>query len=236
MLFGYSCLPLFIFGEVKHKLKNLFLFNILVFLFISLFCSLGTWQLYRLQWKQNLISQISEGLKSSPVKYSQNIKKNYQKVTLVGEYNFKNQIYLYSLNTKGQPGFDVVTPFQTISKENVLVNRGWIEKDFKNNPEINHSTKNITGMLRKANRKNIFTPENDVKENIWFSINLKDVRKITGKEFNKFVVYLDDENINVPKPKKITVDVPNNHLKYAITWYSISISILFYYLYFRKKK
>ena len=200
-----------------------------------MFCSLGTWQLYRLQWKQNLISQISEGLKSSPVKYSQNIKKNYQKVTLVGEYNFKNQIYLYSLNTKGQPGFDVVTPFQTISKENVLVNRGWIEKDFKNNPEINHSTKNITGMLRKANRKNIFTPENDVKENIWFSINLKDVRKITGKEFNKFVVYLDDENINVPKPKKITVDVPNNHLKYAITWYSISISILFYYLYLRKK-
>ena len=165
-------------------MKNLFLFNILVFLFISLFCSLGTWQLYRLQWKQNLISQISEGLKSSPVKYSQNIKKNYQKVTLVGEYNFKNQIYLYSLNTKGQPGFDVVTPFQTISKENVLVNRGWIEKDFINTPEINHSTINITGLLRKANRKNIFTPENDVKENIWFSINLKEVRKITGKDFN----------------------------------------------------
>ena len=217
-------------------MKHLILFKIFVFLFITLFCILGTWQLYRLQWKQDLISQISEGLKSTPIKYSQNINKNYQKVVLSGKYDFKNQIYLYSLNEKGQPGFDVITPFKTISKENVLVNRGWIKKEFKNNPNINISSKNIVGMLRNANRKNIFTPDNDTSKNIWFSINLEDVQKITGKKFNKFIIYLEDKNINIPKPKKITVDLPNNHLKYAITWYSISISILFYYLYFRKKK
>ena len=217
-------------------MKNLFLFNIFVFLFITLFCSLGTWQLYRLQWKQDLIRQISEGLKSSPIQYSQNIKKHYQRVTLEGKYDFENQIYLYSLNEKGQPGFDVLTPFETINKDNILINRGWVKKELKNDPEINYSTKNITGMLRKANRKNIFTPDNDIKKNIWFSVNLEDVRKITDKKFNKFIVYLEDKNINTPKPKKITIDVPNNHLKYAITWYLISISILFYYLYFRKKR
>ena len=217
-------------------MKNLFLFKIFVFLFITLFCTLGTWQLYRLQWKQDLIYQISEGLKSTPIKYSKNIRKNYQRVTLKGIYNFKSQIYLYSLNNKGQPGFDVITPFETIDKENVLVNRGWIKKEFKNNPEINSSAKNITGMLRSANRKNIFTPDNDTIKNIWFSVNLEEIREITGKKFNKFIIYLEDKNIDIPKPKIITIDVPNNHLKYAITWYSISIPILFYYLYFRKKK
>ena len=188
-----------------------------------------------MQWKQDLINQISEGLNSNPIQYSKNIKKNYQRVILSGEYNFKNQIYLYSLNEKGQPGFDVVTPFETKNKDNILINRGWIKKEFKNNFEINTPSKNITGMLRRANRKNVFTPDNDIKENIWFSINLEDVKKITGKKFNKLIVYLEDENMNLPKPKKITIDVPNNHLKYAITWYLISISILFYYLYFRKK-
>ena len=217
-------------------MKKLFLFNIFVFLFITLFCSLGTWQLYRLQWKQDLINQIREGLKSSPIKYSHNIKKNYQRVVLEGKYDFKNQIYLYSLNNKGQPGFDVITPFETIYKENVLVNRGWIKKQFKNNPDINSLSKNIIGMLRVANRKNIFTPNNDLNKNIWFSLNIEEIQEITGKKFNNFIVYLEDQNLNVPKPKKITIDVPNNHLKYAITWYSISISILFYYLYFRKKK
>ena len=189
-----------------------------------------------MQWKQELISKISEGLKSTPIKYSQKFKKNYQRVILDGKYNFENQIYLYSLNDKGQPGYDVITPFETISRENVLVNRGWIKKEFKNNSDINTVTKNITGMLRQANRKNPFTPDNDINKNIWFSINLEDVKKVTGKKFDKFIIYLEEKNVNIPKPKKITVDVPNNHLKYAITWYSISISILFFYLYFRKKK
>ena len=217
-------------------MKKLFLFKVFVFFFITLFCSLGTWQLYRLQWKQDLINQISEGLNSVPIQYSQNINKNYQRVTLVGKYNFKNQIYLYNLNKKGQPGFDVITPFETLNKENVLINRGWIKKEFKNNPRINSFSKNIKGLLKESNKKNIFTPENDLKENIWFSINLNEIQKLTGKKFNKFIVYLEDEKINTPKPKEITIDLPNNHLKYAITWYSISISILFYFLYFRKKQ
>ena len=80
----------------------------------------------------------------------------------------------------------------------------------------------------------MFTPKNDLKNNIWFSINISEIRNATGKKFNKYIVYLEDETIEIPKPKKITIDLPNNHLKYAITWYSISISILFYFLYFRK--
>ena len=78
--------------------------------------------------------------------------------------------------------------------------------------------------------------QNNIKENIWFSINLIDVKKITGQNFTDFIVYLEDEKINAPSPKKISIDLPNNHLKYAITWYSISISIFFYFLYFRRQQ
>tara|TARA_A100001015_G_scaffold228105_1_gene257742 strand:- start:129 stop:698 length:570 start_codon:yes stop_codon:yes gene_type:complete len=189
-----------------------------------------------LQWKQDLINQISEGLKSTPIQYSKDIIVNYQRVSLEGKYDFKNQIYLYSLNEKGQPGFDVITPFETKDKENVLVNRGWIKKELKKNLKIDSPSSMIKGLLREKSRKNIFTPKNDPKKNIWFSINLNEIKKITGKKFSKYIVYLEDDKIEVPKPKKITIDLPNNHLKYAITWYSISISILFYFLYFRKKQ
>ncbi len=197
---------------------------------------MGTWQLYRLQWKQDLISQIDKGLKNSPIQYSSTLDKNYQRVQLNGRYIFEKQIYLYSLNEKGEPGYDVITPFKTVKKENVLVNRGWINKEKKNNLPMVSSDANIIGMLRAANRKNLFTPENDLEENIWFYLDLREIEKITGIKFSNYIVYLEDKNIILPKPKKITIDLPNNHLKYAITWYSISISILFYYLYFRKKK
>ena len=217
-------------------MKNQVLFNIFVLSVITLFCALGTWQLVRQQWKNTLISQISEGLKSSPVNYSEKIKVNYQRVVIEGKYNFGKQIYLYSLNDKGQPGYDVITPFETLTLENVLVNRGWISSNLKNNEIINKTLDNrIQGLILKNIKPNIFKPENDIKTNIWFSINLEQVKEVTGKKFSNYILYLEDKKAIIPKPKKITIDLPNNHLKYAFTWYSISISIFGYFLYFRKK-
>ena len=45
----------------------------------------------------------------------------------------------------------------------------------------------------------------------------------------------DDGGLYVPKSKVITANISNNHKKYAITWFSMAISILLLYLYFRKK-
>ena len=217
---------------MKHKL----LFNFFVFFIITLFCALGTWQLVRLQYKNNLINEIGEGLKSAAINYSNKIQKNYQRVIAEGEYDFEKQIYLYSLNENGEPGFDVITPFKTLDLENILINRGWIKANQKNESIINKvEGKKIQGLMFKNVKKNIFKPDNEIEKNIWFSINLEDINKFTGKKFNEYIFYLEDEKISTPKPKKITINLPNNHLKYAITWYSISISIFLYFLYFRKK-
>ena len=214
------------------------LFQLFVILFITLFCALGTWQLYRLQWKTALISEITFGLDSTPIKYSNTIKKNYQRVISEGKFNFEDQIYLYSLNESGKPGYDVITPYKTLKNENVLVNRGWINKNFKGNLEINlkENEVKITGLLREIYKANIFKPKNDLKNNIWFTLDANDLKELTGKQFPNYMIFLEKPKNKVPVPKKISIDVPNNHLKYAITWYSIAISILFYYLYFRRKK
>ena len=219
-------------------MKRSSLFQLFVILFITLFCALGTWQLYRLQWKTALISEITFGLDSTPVKYSNTLKKNYQRVVSEGTFNFEDQIYLYSLNEKGKPGYDVITPYNTLKNENVLVNRGWINKNLKGNSEINlkENKVKITGLLREIYKANIFKPKNDLKNNIWFSLDANDLKELTGKQFSNYMIFLEKPKNKVPAPKKVSIDVPNNHLKYAITWYSIAISILFYYLYFRRKK
>ena len=131
-------------------MKRAFLFQLFVILFVTIFCALGSWQLYRLQWKLELISEIAFGLNSSPIEFSNSTNRNYQRVSVKGKFNFDQQIYLYSLNDNGKPGFDVVTPFRTNKNENVLINRGWINKELKGNPNINleaESQKRITGLL-----------------------------------------------------------------------------------------
>ena len=76
--------------------------------------------------------------------------------------------------------------------------------------------------------------KNDIEKNYWFTLNREDIFKYTGKKFSKYIIYLNG-NYSLPKPKVVTAKISNNHKKYAITWFSMAISILLIYLYFRKK-
>ena len=215
---------------MKHK----FLFSVFIIFFISVFIALGTWQIIRLSWKNNLILEIENSLKNPPVELTQSNKVNYLKIKTSGSVDFEKQIYLYNLNDSGTPGFEVLNPI-SIDGENYLLNRGWIPFEKKDTPEINIIDQtNIVGTIKIQGRKNIFKPDNDLKENYWFSLNREDILKFTGKKFSKYIIYLDG-NYQLPRPKIITANISNNHKKYAITWFSLAISILLLYLYFRKK-
>ena len=215
-------------------MKNKFLFSVFVIFFILVFIALGSWQIVRLDWKNNLILEIENSLKNPPVELTDSNEENYLKIKTSGLINLEKQIYLYSLNEMGTPGFEVLNPI-LINDIDYLINRGLIPFEKKNSEEINEfDESNITGTLKLQGRKNIFKPDNDIEENYWFSLNREDILKFTGKEFSKYIIYLDG-NYQVPKPKKITANISNNHKKYALTWFSLAISILLLYLYFRKK-
>jgi len=196
--------------------------------------SLGLWQLHRLNWKLDLISKIEESLKDSPVELSNINKKDYLKIKTSGNIDFEKQIYLYSLNENGKPGFEVINPI-IVNNENYLINRGWIPFNKKEKSEINKVDSNdIIGTLKIQSKANSFKPKNDIEKNYWFTLDRGDVFKYTGKNFSKYIIYLNGD-YKLPKPKVITSKISNNHKKYAITWFSMAISILFIYLYFRKK-
>ena len=211
-----------------------FLFSIFVFFFISVFLVLGSWQIIRLNWKLELINQIETSLKDTPVNLSNNKHTNYLRIKTSGSINFEKQIYLYNLNGKGKPGFEVINPLK-VGNDNYLLNRGWIPFNKKDDETINIIDENyINGVLRKQIKPNMFKPENDLLENYWFTLDRDDIFKFTGENFSPYVIYLSGNN-EFPKPKSITANISNNHKKYALTWFSLAISILLIYLYLRKK-
>ncbi|WP_440926622.1 SURF1 family protein [Candidatus Pelagibacter sp.] len=215
-------------------MKNKFLFSVFVYFIILTLLSLGFWQIYRLNWKLELIEQIENTLKNDPVELSNVEKKNYLRIKTSGDIDFDKQIYLYNLNDAGKPGFEVINPIK-IGDENYLINRGWIPFKKKNLPEINLVDQNqIVGTLMLQTKPSIFKPENDIEKNYWFTLDREDISKFTGRNFSDYVIYLNGD-YKIPKPRVITAKISNNHKKYAITWFSMAISILLIYLYFRKK-
>ncbi len=215
-------------------MKNKLLFSVFVYFIILTLLSLGFWQIYRLNWKLDLIEQIENSLKNDPVELSNIEKKNYLRIKTSGEIDFDKQMYLYNLNDTGKPGFEVINPIK-IGDENYLINRGWIPFEKKDLPEINLVDQNqIVGTLMLQTKASTFKPENDIEKNYWFTLNREDIFKFTGRNFSEYVIYLNGE-FKIPKPRVITAKISNNHKKYAITWFSMAISILLIYLYFRKK-
>ena len=111
-------------------MKNKLLFSVFIIFFISVFIALGSWQIIRLNWKLNLISEIEDSLKRPHLELMQSNKKNYLKIKTSGSIDFDKQIYLYNLNDNGTPGFEVINPI-LIDNENFLINRGWIPFEKK---------------------------------------------------------------------------------------------------------
>ena len=215
-------------------MKNKFLFSVFVYFIILTLLSLGFWQIYRLNWKLELIEQIENSLKNDSVELTNIEKKNYLRIKTSGDIDFDKQIYLYNLNDAGKPGFEVINPIK-IGDENYLVNRGWIPFEKKDLPEINLVDQNqIVGTLMLQTKPSTFKPENDIEKNYWFTLDREDILKFTGRNFSEYVIYLNGD-YKIPKPRLITAKISNNHKKYAITWFSMAISILLIYLYFRKK-
>ena len=123
-----------------------------------------------------------------------------------------------------------------INNKLFLVNRGWIPRNQKGK-KFQLSDTNFTAILKKKSKFSYFKPENDLENNYWFTLNDEDLNKFIGKTFPNYIIYLNNraKDKNYPLQKNITANISNNHLKYAVTWFSLAISIFLIYLYFRKK-
>ena len=213
------------------KIKSLDIFFIF---FIFTVLSLGTWQVYRLYLKNNLISDLEKNLKTSSINFNVDIDKEYTKV-LFKKKDLNTKIFLYHLN-KGEIGFKVIVPYEINSSLLVLVDKGWIRKDkislIKNtlfNDDI------IEGYTKKIREKNLFTPNNNIKEDFLYSVEIDNLKKSLNKNIYPLLIIQTSKTNKDIIPNDYEVRLPNNHLQYAITWYGLALFTIIFFLYYRKK-
>ena len=213
------------------KIKSLDIFFIF---FIFTVLSLGTWQVYRLYLKNNLISNLQNNLKTSSINFNVDIDKEYTKV-LFKKKDLNTKIFLYHLN-KGEIGFKVIVPYEINSSLLVLVDKGWIRKDKINlikNTLFNDDI--IEGYTKKIREKNLFTPNNNIKEDFLYSVEIDNLKKSLNKNIYPLLIIQTSKTNKDIIPNDYEVRLPNNHLQYAITWYGLALFTIIFFLYYRKK-
>ena len=195
---------------------------------------MGTWQVYRLYLKNNLISDLEKNLKTSSINFNVDIDKEYTKI-LFKKKDLNTKIFLYHLN-KGEIGFKVIVPYEINSSLLVLVDKGWIRKDKINlikNTLFNDDI--IDGYTRKIREKNLFTPNNNIKEDFLYSVEIDNLKKSLNKNIYPLLIIQTSKTNKDIIPNDYEVRLPNNHLQYAITWYGLAIFTIIFFLYYRKK-
>lgn len=193
---------------------------------IAILMSLGVWQVRRLAWKEGVIAGIEARIGEEPVALASIAEPDpaadlYRPVTVAGRTTGEELLVLSGQKELG-PGFRVIAVFEAGDGRRILLDRGFIPESGRAMPRPGVAL-SVTGNLLWPDDADSFTPPPDQKTGLWFA---RDVAAMSEsvKTLPVLVVVRteegDDQGI-VPVPVD-TSAIPNNHLGYAITWFSLA--------------
>jgi surfeit locus 1 family protein len=206
---------------------------------ILILLGLGVWQLQRLSWKEGLLAAIAERLAAPPVSLAEALAAGdagrdveFLKVAARGRFLHASEKLMFA-SFEGKPGFSVITPFVSDDGIAVLVDRGMVPeslRDTKTRAEGNpQGPVEITGIVRRERLRNPFSPDNDAEGNLWF---WWDVPAMLGASDLPSEVRVAPFTVQalpgagdagLPRPERPEAPYRNNHLGYAITWFSLAV-------------
>jgi surfeit locus 1 family protein len=204
---------------------------------------LGTWQVQRLHWKEGILHTIDQRMHATPVPLAEAEKRfaatgdvDYVPVTVSGVYLHGGERHFFS-TWQGQSGFDIYTPLRLDDGRYLLINRGFVPYDRKD-PSGRAAGQiagrvTVTGLARNplAAKPSRFIPDNEPRENIFYWKDRDGMAATAGLPAGYRLVpfFLDADK--TPNPGGLPVggvtiiDLPNNHLQYAITWYGLAAAL-----------
>ncbi|MBA3448469.1 MAG: SURF1 family protein [Pseudaminobacter sp.] len=215
------------------------LVGVLAVLLFGVLMALGTWQVQRLQWKEELIAMIGERTRSQPLPlpaverlFADSGDVEYTPTTVKGEFNHSAERHFFATHD-GQSGFFIYTPLRLEDRRLIFVNRGFVPfelKDPATRPDSEVAgLRMITGLARNPlpEKPSALVPDNDPDKNIFFWKDREAFAASAGLGSEKIVPFFIDAD-DTPNPGGwpvggvTIISLPNSHLQYAVTWYGLA--------------
>jgi surfeit locus 1 family protein len=215
--------------------------------------SLGTWQVERLFWKEALIASIEARRTAAPITVDDAAGKvatgediDYSAITATGRFDHVHERYFLATHD-GAPGFYVYTPLILADQKIVFVNRGFVPDDLKDPAKRKagqiEGEVTLKGLARSrlATKPSSLVPENEPAKNLFFWKDLDAMAASASLDRSKLLpFFIDADNAANPGGYPVggvtQIDLPNNHLSYAVTWYGLAaVLVVIAALAFRRK-
>jgi len=183
--------------------------------------SLGVWQLQRLTWKEGILADMNARMVAAPVAIPAKpdpVADRYLPVTASGMLGARELHVLVSRKQIGA-GYLIVTSID-VGGRKFLLDRGFVRDEARNTPRPPHPVE-VTGNLHWPDDRNSSTPANNVATNTWFARDIGQMAVELGAEPILIVARSDTGDGIEPLPVD-TSAIPNDHLQYAITWFSLA--------------
>ncbi len=215
---------------------------------LAILIGLGKWQLDRKVWKENLIATVTSRVSQPPRplppredwgRLSPDANE-YARVAFSAEFlegQEAQEALAYTAGSSLRPdvvgqGYWVFSPARLAGGSLVMINRGFVPLDRKDaatrSQGAPHGSIDIVGYLRWPEHRGQFTPADDVKGNVWY---VRDPKAMAAAHHWSVAApfYIDQESPvpagGLPKPGKIKVSLPDNHLQYALTWFGLALAL-----------
>ncbi len=207
---------------------------------------LGSWQLVRLDWKQGLIDERQERWAAPAIALPQDLSDSsallHRRVQVEGRFLHDAELYLPGRSYKGTAGTGIVTPLVLTDGRSLLVYRGWVptsREGRETRPEsLPGGEVTVEGVLLPGGWQGSdwVEPGNDPQDNVWFFINPPEMAEAAGLERAIEPVYMgvyrDDPEAALPFTPPPPIELRNDHLQYAVTWFALAIALVVIYLVF----
>ncbi|MBX3446311.1 MAG: SURF1 family protein [Parvibaculaceae bacterium] len=216
--------------------------TVLTLLALLVLIGLGTWQVERLQWKEELLAKIAARIDAVPVPlpapedwpaYDAR-EREYTRVEVQGRFLLE-EFHYFTQGANGAPGYAVISPIEVAEGAVVLVDRGFVPvplKDAGLRGGIPEGAQRFIGILRAPSQRGVFDGADDPAKNIWM---VRDPAvmgaALRGVDVAPFIVEAEEGAFpgEWPKAGRTRIDIPNNHLDYALTWYGLALVLAVIY-------
>lgn len=203
---------------------------------VAALIALGVWQVQRLAWKTELIAGIRAQLDQPPQAATGDETAgtdNFTPAFALGRFDPDAPQIRYLTSIKGVgPGFRLIAPFILENGRTILVDRGFAPEALAPRggatPPPPQGAVRLAGVLHWPRETSSFTPGPNLADRLWFARDVPSMASALGAE--PVLLALSEapsgadapDGADWPRPLSAGVDLPNDHLGYAITWFSLA--------------